>query len=174
MQDTPNEQMLLRYLNSISEKQRQHASWLQKGFVAPEDAFVVALNPRRLRHEFGDTDPPRILQAAYPVGSLYIALDPHTTKVVETGHQFRGILKRQKGAEVPTGIFLLTQYAGISALLCSRIDAVNQPEGMGADFQLVENRMATAPLPDMFRLKGTFFRIENRDEGYEAIPEQHA
>jgi len=117
MQETPNKQMLLRYLNSISEKQRQHTLWLQKGFVAPEDAFVVAVNPRRLRHEFGDTDPPRILQAAYPLGSPYVALDPQTTEVVETGYQFRDKITRQKGAEVPTGIFLLNQYAGISALL---------------------------------------------------------
>ena len=70
---------------------------------------------------------------------------------------------------MPTGIFLLTQYAGISALLCSRIDAANLPEKMGADFQLVENWVATAPLPDMFRLKGTFFRIDKRDEGLRAI-----
>ena len=44
---------------------------------------------------------------------------------------------------------------------------------MGADFQLVENLRASAPLPDMFRLNGTFFRIDNRPDGYTAIPEIH-
>lgn len=67
----------------------------------------------------------------------------------------------------------MKEYAGISALLYSRIDVVNQAEKMGADFQLVENRRASAPLPDMFRLNGTFFRIDNRPDGYTAIPEIH-
>ena len=58
----PNEKMVLRYLNSISEKRRQHTSWLKQGIVSPEDAFVIAINPRRLGHEIADTDPPRILQ----------------------------------------------------------------------------------------------------------------
>lgn len=174
VQTTPNEKIVLRYLNSIAEKQRQYTSWLENGVIAIEDAFVVAINPRRLRHDVADTDPPRILQAAYRVGSPYIALDPQTAKPVEVGYQFRDKIKRYAGGEVSTGVFLLDEYAGLSGLLCSRIDVVNQPTEMGADFQLVENRRARAPLPDMFRLKGTFFRIEKAAEGYTAIPEKDA
>jgi hypothetical protein len=174
VQTAPNEKIVLRYLNSISEKQRQYASWLENQVVAAEDAFVVAINPRQLRHEIADTDPPRILQAVYPVGPPYISLDPHTSRPVDVGHIFRDTIKRQSGSEVPTGIFLLDGYTNVSGLLCSRIDAVNQPETMGADFQLVENRRAKAPMPDMFRLKGTFFRIEKSADGYVAIPEKHA
>jgi hypothetical protein len=172
-QEIPNERMLLRYLNSISEKQRQHALWLAAGVVAPEDSFVVAINPRGLRHEVADGDPPRILQAAYPVGSPYAALDPVTSNVVDTGYLFRDKIKKVLGAEVDTGVFLLRDYDGLSALLCSRVNVVNQPEKMGADFQLVENRRAKAPLPDMFRLKGEFFRIESIPDGYRAVRELH-
>src|SRR5262249_18484637 len=118
-QDIPNERMLLRYLNSISEKQRQHASWLAQGIVAKEDAFVVAINPRRLRHDSLDANPPRILQAAYPLGSPYVALDEKTSKPVETGYMFRDAIKKSSGAEVSTGVFLLKECAGLSALLCS-------------------------------------------------------
>jgi len=172
-QDVPNEKMLLRYLNSISEKQRQHASWLAEGIIAPEDSFVVAINPRRLRHEVADSDPPRILQAAYPVGSAYAAIDPATSKMVDSGYMFRDAIQKSSGAEVPTGVFLLREYGTLSALLCSRVDAANQPDKMGADFQLVENRKAKAPLPDRFRLKGTFFRIDSIPAGYRAIRELH-
>jgi hypothetical protein len=83
VQTTPNEKLVLRYLNSISEKQRQYSTWLANGIIAAEDAFVVAINPRRLRHEFADTDPPRILQAAYAVGSPYVALDPQTARPID-------------------------------------------------------------------------------------------
>jgi hypothetical protein len=126
-----------------------------------------------LRHEIADTDPPRILQAVYPVGPPYISLDPHKSQPVDVGYIFRDTIKRHSGSEVSTGIFLLDEYTNLSGLLCSRIDAANQPEKMGADFQLVENRRAKAPLPDMFRLKGTFFRIEKSSDGYRAIPEKH-
>jgi hypothetical protein len=172
-QEIPNEKMLLRYLNSISEKQRQHASWLADGIVALEDSFVVAINPRKLRHEVADADPPRILQAAYPVGSAYATIDPVTAKLVDTGYMFRDKIRKLSGAEVRTGVFLLKEYDALSALLCSRVDAANQPEKMGSDFQLVENRRAKAPLPDMFRLKGAFFRIESTSDGYRAVRELH-
>ena len=171
VQETPNEKILLRYLNSISEKQRQYLNWLEKRIVAPKDAHVVAINPRRLRHEFGDTNPPRILQAAYPVGSPYMAIDPQTSTVVDAGYRFRDKIKKHAGAEVSTGVFLLSEYACLSGLLCSRVDAANQPETMGADFQLVENWKAKAPLPDMFRLKGTFFMVNATNDGYSVVPD---
>ena len=139
------------------------------GIVAPEDAFVVAINPKRLRHEIADTDPPRILQAAYPVGSPYVALDPSTGTAVDAGYQFRDKIRKSSGAEVSTGVFLLDEYASLSGLLCSRVDVANQPEKMGSDFQLVENCKAKAPLPDIFRLKGVFFRIEKVADGYVAV-----
>ena len=169
-QDVPNEKILLRYLNSISAKRDQHALWLADRTVAPEDSFVVAINPKRLRHEMVDGDPPRILQAAYPVGSPYVALDSTTSKPVEVGYTFRDVIKKTSGARVSTGIFLSKEYEGLSALLCSRVDAVNQSEAMGSDFQIVENCKAKAPLPDLFRLKGVFFMIEARPGGYTATP----
>jgi hypothetical protein len=178
-QDVPNESMLLRYLNSISEKRRQYTSWLQQGIVAPEDAFIIAINPRRLRHDFRDGDPPRILQAAYPIGSPYAALDPPSGKTLEAGYQFQDKIVRKKvvegkEVEVATGVFLLPEYACVSGLLCSRVDAANQPPQVGADFQLVENYNAKAPMPDLFRLKGTFLRIEKHADSYRAMRETHS
>ncbi len=80
MQDVPNEKMVLRYLNSISAKYKQFAGWLQKKIVAPEDAFVIAINPRRLGHEVIDADTPRILQAAFELGSLSLLKTPKAKK----------------------------------------------------------------------------------------------
>jgi len=48
---------------------------------------------------------------------------------------------------------------------------VNQPEEMGVDFQLVPNPWSNVPLPNAFRLRGTYFRIDRTKEGYTAIPE---
>lgn len=57
----------------------------KKSIVASADALVVAINPRRLRHDFLDADPPRILQVAYAIGQSYVVIDPKTTKPIEAG-----------------------------------------------------------------------------------------
>jgi hypothetical protein len=172
VQDVPNEKMILRYLNSISEKyDRQYAAWLKAGTVKVEDAFVIAINPRRLGHDYADTSPPRILQAAFAIGSPYIAIDRSTLKAVDAGFQFRDTIEKASKALVNTGVFHQDKYRSLSGLLCSRIDVANLPDQMGDDFQLVPNPQATAPLPDAFRLRGTYFRIERAEDGYIAIPE---
>jgi hypothetical protein len=169
--DVPNGKLVLRYLNSISEKQRQHASWLEQGTVSSDDALVIAINPRRLGHEMGDTSPPRILQAAFALGSPYIVIDKSTGKPVEAGYQFRDAIEKASGAAVSTGVFHQKEYSGVSGLLCSRVDAANQPEKMGDDFQFVPNPEATVHMPGTFRLKGTFFRIDRVEDSYIATPE---
>jgi hypothetical protein len=174
-QDVPNERLVLRYLNSISAKHKeQYATWLEDGTVAPDEAFIIAINPRRLGFEYADTQPPRILQAAFTIGSPYVVIDAHTLTQVDAGYQFRDKIVKASGSVVATGVFHLDEYTGLSALLCSRVDAVNQPEEMGADFQLVPNPRAKISLPDGFRLKGTYFRIEHTKDSYTATPEVHS
>jgi hypothetical protein len=172
MQEVPNDKIILRYLNSISEKYtKQFAAWTENKIVNPNDSLIIAINPKRLRHEIIDADPPRILQAAFAVGSPYVVLDEVTAKPVASGYQFRDTIKKASGSSVPTGVFTQQEYTGLSALLCSRVDAVNQPAQIGGDFQLVPNPLATAPLPYGFRLKGTYFRIDAIEGGYQAFPE---
>jgi len=171
VQDVPNEKLVLRYLNSISVKNDQYTTWLKDGIVAPDEAFVIAINPRRLGFEYADTQPPRIIQAAFTIGSPYVVIDTRTFKQVDAGYQFRDKITKASGNPVSTGVFHLDEYTGLSAMLCSRVDAVNQPEQMGTDFQLVPNPRAKIPLPQDFRLKGTYFRIEHTKDSYTAIPE---
>jgi hypothetical protein len=168
--DVPNEKMILRYLNSISEKHRQHAMWLKQGIVRPEDAFVIAINPRRLGHDHADTVPPCILQAGFAVGPQYVVIDRETIKQVDSGFHFRDTIAKASGAIVATGAFQQNQYAVLSALLCSRVDAVNQPEQMGEDFQLAPNPNSIVPLPAEFRLPGTYFKVVRAENGYDVTP----
>jgi hypothetical protein len=156
----PNEKIVLRYLNSISEKYRQHVSWAENGIVDPSDGYVIAINPSQLGFEYADTTPPRILQAAFQVGNLYAKLNPSTGKIIEKGYEFRSAIAKVSGTMVSTGVFQNPEYQNISALLCSRVDAVNQPDKMGEDFQLVPNPTAANPLPGTFRLNGIYFRAE--------------
>jgi hypothetical protein len=165
---------VLRYLNSISNKyHNQFASWRKQQIVAPDDAFVIAINPRPLGWEYADTLPPRILQAAFAVGSPYVVLDRDSLRKVGDGYEFRDAITKVSGRSVPTGVFHLEEYSGLSGLLSSRVDAVNKPQEMGAHFQLVPNPWAATRLPDGFRLIGTHYRVEKTGEGYTVAPELH-
>jgi hypothetical protein len=177
--------MVLRYLNSISEKyERQYANWIEKGYASKADAFVIALNPRRMSFEMADTSPPRILQAAYTLGPRYLTLDKTTARIVGSGYHFRDSIKKtpksdevgnaaKAGTEVSTGIFQDRQHDGLSALLCSRAEVVNYRSELDGDYQLVPNPHADVPLPTTFRLRGTYFGVEHRsDGGYTVTPEE--
>jgi len=169
--DVPQEKIILRYLNSISEKyERQYVNWLKKGIVSNKDAFVIALNPRGIPFDFADAVPPRILQAGYTLGALYIVVDRQTAKAVGSGYHFRDAITKASGAKVTTGVFQREDYAGLSALLCSRVDAANRPGEMGGDFQLAPNPHANVPLPDGFRLRGVYYDVKVAKDGYDITP----
>jgi len=153
----PEEKIILRYLNSISTKYKdQYSNWLANGTVSDKDAMVYAINPRALPGDERDRDPPRLLQVAYNIGLPNVEIDPTSMKVVGTGYEFRGFIRKaakdegQEGTEIPTGIFQQKEYAWLSGLLCSRAEPVNRPSEMGADFQLAPNSHASARLPKHF------------------------
>ena len=168
----PNDRMVLRYLAAIRSKYlEQYTGWLRNGIVAPDDCFVIAINPRELPFEHGDTDPPRILQAALPIGSRFVTIDRDTLEVTGGGHQYRAALRRASGSEVPTAAFLNPEYPGLSGLLCSRVDAANRPARLGGDFQVVPNALSRAPLPDALRLRGTHFTVERTEDSFSVSAE---
>ncbi len=163
----PNELMLLRYLSGVSGKcKTQYPSWLKSGTVSEDDCFVIAVNPRQLRNELADSDPPRILQVALTLGNPNIVIDKDTREVLELGYTFRDSIQKKSGASVHTGMFLNPDYVILSGLLCSRVDAVDREEKMGADFQLAPNPHALNKLPDEFRLRGTHFQIDYSPGGH--------
>lgn len=172
---TPNEKMVLRYLNSISEKyERQYANWLANGHVTNSNAFVIALNPRRIPYDNADTTPPRILQEAYTLGPQYLTLDKGAGAVVGSEFHFRDYIKKTSkpkalsaaAVEVPTGVFQDGKHNGLSALLCSRAEVVNNRGELDGDYQLVPNPRADVSLPATFRFRGTYYAVEKAGDGY--------
>ena len=177
----PNEKIVLRYLNSISDKyDRQYSNWRAKNIISGEDAYVVALNPRQIWHDHSDTNPPRILQAGYTVGSPYVVIDRNTGQSVRSGYHFRGAIEKEKrdgqekATEIQTGVFQDNKHLALSALLCSRVDAANRPGEMGDDFQMAPNPHATVPLPEGFRLRGTYYESKVVKDGYDVTPIESA
>jgi hypothetical protein len=173
----PEEKIILRYLNSISTKYKdQYLKWLTTGTVSNRDVMIYAINPRQIYWDRRDSDPPRILQAAYNVGPPNVEVDPTGMKVIGTGYEFRGFITKapkppaKEGTKIPTGVFQQREYNWLSGLLCSRAEAVNGPAELGADFQLAPSLNATVPLPAGFRLQGTYYATEKIENSYKVQP----
>jgi hypothetical protein len=164
----PEEKIILRYLNSISTKYKeQYANWLTKGIVSDKDAFVVAINPWEIPWDHKDSDPPRILQAGYTIGTPYGEVERETLTPIGVGYQSRDKIMKESTANVDTGVFQREEYKNLTALLCSRAEVANRPSQMGRDFQLAPNPNATVPLPEGFRLRGTYYNPKKSKDGYD-------
>ena len=78
--------------------------------------------------------------------------------------------EKKEPAKVSTGVFQDKEHDGLSALLYSRIHAASRHQEFGDDFQLVPNPHARVPLPEEFRLRGTCYAVETRQDGYDVTP----
>ena len=142
----PDEKIVLRYTNAIDAKYRKYLEYLEKGIVAEEDSYLIAVNGYPLSYGWADPEIPRILKAVFPLGHLQFIFDRKTLKRVETKHQFRPAIFKSSGKDVSTAGFMSEQYAGISGILYSRANAYMTARPLGSDFLIAHNPMAGHPV----------------------------
>jgi type I restriction enzyme S subunit len=142
----PEEQIILRLRHAIHEKYKKYEICLRDGDLTKKDAYVIAINSKRVRQPIPDSTPPYIIKAVFPVGPLAVSIDPRTREVVDRTYLHRDQIVKQSGNPVSTNVFLDERYAGISAVLYSSVDVANYPERLGADFRLVHNPLAQVPI----------------------------
>ena len=149
--DVPVRQILLRLTNSVAQRKGQYAAALQKGLVAKDEAFVLAINSRLAADGRPGNTLPFFVQALLPFGNLTVVLDRDTRQTVDSFYERRESVSKSSGAAVNTAVFLDPEYAFISAVLHSMVDCVNRPKELGGDFQVLHNPMANRPLdPSIF------------------------
>ena len=150
VQDIPSEALILRYRHAIEEKFRKLLFYLKKGVVKDSDPYVIAINSRSLPFGIYEPPTPRILQALFPLGDLFVTFDPVAKRVVESGHQHRAQIEKKKGNPVSTTVFLDPIYEGISAVLFCPSNVWNRPPNdaeVGLDFMFIHNPLAKNKIP---------------------------
>lgn len=125
----PHEEILLRWTSAIKAKAEAligssdgtQAGYISSGVIAPDDAYVIAVNGCRLRSGpfpalFGISQFPFAAEAVFPIGPYQLRIDRETLEVVDHGHQHRPYVLNHNGAKVPAYTFLDPRFSPVSAI----------------------------------------------------------
>lgn len=164
----PDEEIILRYCAAIKEKYNdKYAKYVENGLIAAGDRYVIALNSCKISEAVMETHPPRIIKAVFPIGARQVTLDRKTLSVIHEGYQYRSTIKRTRGADVRTDLFLSRDYRQLSGILYSRASVRNIPPKIGGDFVFVHNPLANDnQLPFGFLKVGQEYFPKEDDGGW--------
>ena len=161
----PDRQVLLRWTAAIAAKAekllgnpgKHLLGYLQKGVVGPDDAYVIAVNGRRLRDVFpqlnGINGYPFALEATLGVGYRRLHIDRETRAVVSADHEQHAFVTRYvvrgeetRPVEIPTRVFTDPTWAGVSAIWAGDIDD-SHVLGNRRQLAVIHNPLARNPVP---------------------------
>ncbi len=159
---SPHDEIQLRYASAILDKARKWPIWISKGYVAPGDGFVVAVNGRSC-NDFRDGNPPLFVRACLGIGPPAMVLDRTTGKVVDGFYTFCDAITKKNGEAVSTGPFLDDSFSAVSGVLHSLAYYGFRPTSLLEGMEFLHNPMAVVSIPDvpLHRLRRFHF-AENR------------
>lgn len=150
--NVPTDEIILRLRHAVEEKKRKYENYVAEGVISADDAYIIAINSKRIDTIVLSADLPNIVKSVYPFGSLTLVLDRETLDIKDKFYDNKSTIIKKSGSPVSTSIFFDDDYAGISAVIYSDVDCANKPLTLGADFVLVHNARATNKL-DLGTLK---------------------
>ncbi len=153
--DFPYVDILLRWTSAIKIKaerligdaEGKVLGYLKEGVVAPEDAYVIAVNGCRMRSGgfpqlTGISKFPFAAEAVFPIGPSQVHFDRQTLKVIGRNHQYRPDVKKRNAALVRTSTFLDSAFAPVSAIWALDLDGSASCGGL-EPMLVVHNPLAT-------------------------------
>lgn len=170
----PHEEILLRWMSAIKVKAEalignadgRTVGYANSGLVAPDDAYVIAVNGCRLRGRqlpalIGISQFPFAAEAVFPIGPYQLRIDRETLQVIDRGHQHRPYVLNRNEAKVPAYMFLDPCFSRISAIWAVDLDG-GSAIGNSEPMIVVHNPNATRRIPSGFL---------PADDEYEAVAE---
>lgn len=161
----PDKEMMLRFQQAFSTKASAHAKYVEKGWVGPNEGYVVALNGARAEVGYPCTQRfPRIvnfLLRGLETEKVLVEFDEVRTRAMQHFYSYQSRIEKKKTKEpVDLAPFSDPANSCVSAVLYSRSDAFNclcvpgveasGYEVMSKEFVLVLNPLAQVPLPPGF------------------------
>lgn len=165
----PDKPIILRYTNAIDVKYKKYNCYLKQGIVSPSDSYIIALNSSKIgiRAKL-ESDLPLIVKTVLPIGYATRTINEFPESTGRWHYQYRPNIPRSKsGSDVATDLFLRDEYAGISGVLFSYVDALNCPNQMGDDFIFIHNPKSTKnAVPDGYFKLGAEYFVNMEKDGF--------
>jgi hypothetical protein len=140
--------IVLRICSAIKDKFEQHEVHIQKNLVSVSEPFVIAVCVSKISGANSAAgDVPYVIQAALPFGKSKAFIDRNTMEIVDEAPSYRPKIKKQKGANVPTTLFLDSRYSAISALIFSSANPIETACMDHHSLSMLHNPRARNPLP---------------------------
>jgi hypothetical protein len=140
--------VVLRLRSAIRDKSVKLHGYIADGFIKPGQATVIAISGVSLPHRYSGIVPPEIVRAVYPANNPAIEINLKTMAVSDRYTEYRDRVKKSRGAEVATDVFLDSEFEHIGAVLYGEAGWVEPSNPPGSDFRIVHNSRAVTPLPD--------------------------
>ncbi|MGY4505786.1 hypothetical protein ACVWYH_009743 [Bradyrhizobium sp. GM24.11] len=118
--DTPHEQILLRWTAAFKEKATKLIGYRRDGIVREGDAYVIAISGAQLGAltlEHGVSQLPYAVETVFPVGPIQFSVDITTSKISDPRVSTRFGIKNANGAPVPLTPFVDPAFSGVSAVM---------------------------------------------------------
>ena len=143
-----DEKIILRFTNAISEKfEKKYESYLKKKLIGQSDIYVIGINGCQIPSTRIERSPPLIVKTVFPFGQQKVTYDLKGRVKPKWSFEYKPLIKKGSGVEIPTTIFINENYKMLSGILYSTCDAFNGLEPKGNDFIFVHNPFALNPLP---------------------------
>jgi len=143
----PEDKIILRFTNAISEKLSKRTKYVQDGAIRPEDPYVIAVNGMGIQMTIFDGPLPAIIKAVYPVSDYQVTFNKETLQTISEGYRTRPEILKASGAPVPTNTFLNMANSGLSGALYSGAALWHMPSEPGSEMIYVHNSVASSRLP---------------------------
>lgn len=138
----PEQKMILRYVNAISEKIKKIEVYRQKGIIGAGDRVIIAVNSNSFYGRYGFFPLGKYFaKCLFGVGDFHINFSMNTGEALESGWDARKIVKKNSGAEVNQAIFWDKENKLISAALYGAELDFEKP-AYGEEFLLCHNPLA--------------------------------
>jgi hypothetical protein len=160
VRSVPDDQIKLRLLNAFAEKSRKYKRYREKNWISSEEPYIIAINAAQVPSARRELEIPRIVRSLLPFGFQVLHLSRETLEVTGTSYDYQGEVIKASGTGIETTSFLNSEYAGISAVIYSCVDAFNYPTEISKALLLFHNPLATTPLPLGFLEKGLEYWVD--------------
>jgi type I restriction enzyme S subunit len=120
--DVPHEEVRRRWISAIKAKADKLQSYLSRGLVGNDDAYIIAVNGCQLGAfpiHHGISGLPYAVEAVYPAGPITLSVDRNTGKFGKPYLGNQWAIKSPAGKPIPTSMFVNNKYKDVSAVMAS-------------------------------------------------------